>query len=155
MSEEMTMVELAEQQTAVVRGRVAHDGIADFLGGAFGAVMGAVGSSERRVIGPPFARYRPSSDGGWEIEAGFPVDGPVEGPEVASGTLPGGRAAQAVHRGSYDSVGTTWQRLETWMGEQGLAVTDAPWESYVDEPDVPEPRTLIVMPCRPRGDETS
>ena len=147
MDDEVTLVELEEQRTAVVRGRVPHDGIADFLGGAFGAVMGAVAAGEAHVVGPPFARYRPTPDSGWEIEAGFPVDAPVEGSGVESDRLPGGRAVQVMHRGSYDSVAVTWQQAEAWMAEQGYASTDAPWESYLDGPDVPEPRTLIVMPC--------
>lgn len=151
MTEEITLVELTEQPTAVVRDRVPHDGIGDFLGRAFGSVMGAAAAGGRQVVGPPFARYRPTPDAGWDVEAGFPVDGPVEGPGVESGRLPGGAAAQVVHRGSYDSIATTWQRAETWMAEHGYAATDAPWESYLDGPDVPEPRTLIVMPCEARS----
>ena len=151
MDDEVALVELEEHRTAVVRGRVPHDGIAEFLGRAFGAVMGAVAAGRRQVVGPPFARYRPVPDSGWDIEAGFPVDGPVEGPGVESGQLPGGRAVQVVHRGSYDSVEATWRRAEAWMAERGYSVSDVPWESYLDEPDVPEPRTLIVMPCAVEG----
>ena len=147
MDDEVTLVELEEHRTAVVRDLVPHDGIAEFLGRAFGAVMGAVAAGRRHVVGPPFARYRPVPDSGWDIEAGFPVDSSVEGPGVVSGHLPGGRAVQVVHRGSYDSVEATWRRAEAWMAERGYSMSDAPWESYLDEPDVPEPRTLIVMPC--------
>lgn len=152
MDEEITLVELDEQPTAVVRGRVPHDGIADFLGAAFGAVMGAVAASGVQVVGPPFARYRPTAESGWDIEAGFPVSGPFEGSGVEAGLLPGGPAAQAVHRGSYDSVASTYDRVTAWVSEGGHAPTGPPWESYLDEPDVPEPRTLIVMPCRPAQD---
>jgi effector-binding domain-containing protein len=147
MAEEITLVELTEQHTAVVRDRVPHDGIADFLGRAFGSVMGAVAAGGRQVVGTPFARYTAMDESGWDIEAGFPVDGPVEGPGVESGRLPGGPAVQVIHRGSYDSVATTWHRAEAWMAEHGHTATEAPWESYLDGPEVPEPRTLIVMPC--------
>ena len=147
MDDEVTLVELTEQHTAIVRDRVPHDGIADFLGRAFGSVMGAVAAGGRQVVGPPFARYRPVPDVGCEIEAGFPVDAPVEGPGVEAGRLPGGPAAQVIHRGSCDSVATTWHRAEAWMAQRGHTATEAPWESYLDGPDVPEPRTLIVMPC--------
>ena len=43
MTYDVTFVELSEQPTAVRRGHVSHLGIADFLGGAFGAVAGALG----------------------------------------------------------------------------------------------------------------
>ena len=147
MADEITLIELTEQHTAVVRDRVAHDGIADFLGRAFGTVMGAVATERRQVVGPPFARYTAMDESGWDIEAGFPVDAPVEGAGVASGSLPGGPAVQVIHRGTYDSVATTWQRAEAWMAEHGHTATEAPWESYLDGPEAPEPRTLIVMPC--------
>ena len=152
MTEEIALVELTEQQTAVVRDRVSHDGIADFLDRAFGTVMAAVTGSGRHVVGPPFARYMAMDESGWDIEAGFPVDGPVEGSGVESGRLPDGSAAQVLHRGSYDSVASTWQRAEAWMVEQGYTPTAAPWESYLDGPEVAEPRTLIVLPCATSGD---
>lgn len=36
---EVELIELEQQPAGVVRGRVASDGIADFLGGAFGEAM--------------------------------------------------------------------------------------------------------------------
>ena len=39
------------------------------------------------------------------------------------------------------------------MSEAGAEPAGAPWESYLDEPGVPEPRTEVVLPYtdRPAG----
>jgi len=64
-------------------------------------------------------------------------------------TLPGGRAAQILHVGTYDAMEQTYGRLMSWMGEQGLRPGGVMWEVYLSEPtpDAPESwQTLIVWP---------
>lgn len=145
---DVTVVDLPEQPTAVVRGRVAPDGIAGFLGEAFSAVGSVVPAQGRRFTGPPFARYWSMDETGWDLEAGFPVDAAVA-PErgVVPSSLPPGRAARLVHTGPYDTVGRAWRALSDWVVDHGYAATEAPWECYLDEPGVAEPRTVIMMPC--------
>ena len=31
--------------------------------------------------------------------------------------------------------------------DDGYRPSGAPWESYLDEPDVSEPRTMVYLPC--------
>lgn len=145
----MERVESHEQVTAIVRGEVPVEGIAGFLGGAFGEVMGVLGAQGVAPVGPPFARYD-RTDGGFRIEAGFPVSVPVipvGRVEVAS--LPGGEQVQVMHRGAYSDVAVAWAAAEAWIAEHGLVIAAAPWESYLDGPEVELPRTLVQMPVRP------
>ena len=130
MEHEITVVDLSEQPTAVVRDRAVPATIPDVLGRAFEAVARVATDQGRRLAGPPFARYRTMDEAGWDIEAGFPVDAPVV-------------------TGPYDTIGGAWNEASAWLVEHGYAATDAPWESYLDEPGVEQPRTLIVMPCEP------
>lgn len=147
MNDEISTVELPEQHVVVVRGRTAHDGIPDFLGPAFSAAAAAAEKAGVPVAGPPFARYR-DEDGEWAVEAGFPVDSPVPpGDGVEPSVLPGGHAVQLVHVGSYATLPEAWRVLEEWVIDNGYAPSAVPWETYLDEPGVPQPRTLIVMPC--------
>ena len=150
MEHDITVVELIEQPTAVVRGRAAPETISDVLGRTFDAVARAAASQGRHLTGPPFARYRSMDESAWDLEAGFPVDAPVlaEG-EVEPSTLPGCRAARLVHTGPYETVGEAWSEASAWLTDHGYEATDAPWESYLDEPGVEQPRTLILMPCSP------
>ena len=150
MEHEITVVDLSEQPTAVVRDRAVPATIPDVLGRAFEAVARVATDQGRRLAGPPFARYRTMDEAAWDIEAGFPVDAPVVADgDVEPATLPACRAARLVHTGPYDTIGGAWNEASAWLVEHGYAATDAPWESYLDEPGVEQPRTLIVMPCEP------
>jgi effector-binding domain-containing protein len=150
MEYQVERVQLIQQPAAVVRGRVPHDGIPDFLGGVFGEVMGVLGAQGVEPAGPPFGCYRLTSDG-FEVEAGFPTSTPVEpAGRVVPSTLPGGSAIQVLHQGPYAGVAAAYQAGEAWLAEHGGEASAPPWESYLDEPDVAEPRTLVSMPCRLR-----
>jgi effector-binding domain-containing protein len=146
--DEITVVDLPEQHTAVVRGRAAPDTISSFLGEAFDAVCSVVPAQGLRFTGPPFARYWSMDETGWDLEAGFPVDGEVVAERgVVPSSLPPGRAARLVHTGPYDTVGVAWRSLSDWIVDNGYAATEAAWECYLDEPGVEQPRTVIMMPC--------
>jgi effector-binding domain-containing protein len=145
---EIARADLQPQRVAVVRAHVPRDGVADLLGGAFGEVMQAVAHQGRRVVGMPFGRYRVTPDG-FDVEAGFPVDAQVE-PEgrVEPGELPGGPVAHVVYQGPYDGVGAAYEAAVGWVVDNGDQVVADPWECYLDEPGVPEPRTEIFVPFR-------
>lgn len=73
---------------------------------------------------------------------------------MAASTLPGGHVATTVHVGSYAQVGAAYDAAQRFLTDEGHEVAGAPWEVYLDEPGVPEPRTEVFVPCRrlrPRG----
>lgn len=150
MGYEIEFVDLQEQPVAVVHGHTSITEIGDFLGRAFGDVVAAVERQGGTVVGPPFGRYRQATDGELDVQAGFPVAAPVtaEG-SVRPGTLPGGRAARTLHRGPYDGVAAAYEAALGWVTENHCAVSAAPWETYLDAPDVEQPRTQVFVPCRP------
>ena len=161
MTYDVRMADLQEQHAAVVRGRLTMERIADFLGGAFSEVMQAVAAQGLHPAGPPFARYR-FVDGGsgqdvaaggpveLDIEAGFPVSGSLTATgRVEASTLPGGHVATTMHVGSYADLGAAYDAAQQFLTDEGYEVAGAPWECYLDGPDVPEPRTEVFMPCRP------
>jgi effector-binding domain-containing protein len=149
MGYQIELVNLSDQPAAVIRDHVALDGIGEFLGAAFGDVMGLVSRQGLQVAGAPFGRYRPAADGGFDVEAGFPVTGAVtaEG-RVESASLPGGRAARTVHVGDYGGVGAAYEAVTAWLAGSGLVPAGDPWECYLDGPEVANPRTEVFFPCR-------
>lgn len=147
-TEDVQISQQAPRTAATVHGHAAVTEIAAFLGAAYGDVVQVLAAQHRQPAGPPFARYRPVADG-FEIEAGFPADGPVEPVgRVAVSELPGGLVASALYRGGYAGVGETYDAIGRWLPEHGYAVDGDPWESYLDGPEVPEPRTLVSFPAR-------
>lgn len=108
--------------------------------------------------GPPYGRYHEWGLERADVEIGIPVGSPVANlrpvaettpGEVGSSALPGGRAAVAVHLGSYSGLPQTYERLRDWIHAQGLDDGDGPWESYVDDPSEvteAELRTEVIWP---------
>jgi effector-binding domain-containing protein len=148
---DVRLADLQEQQAAVVCGRITMDQIAGFLGGAFGEVMGVLAAQDMHPVGPPFARYR-FLEGGvlvLEVEAGFPVSGAVSAAgRVEPTSLPGGRVATTMHVGDYAGVGAAYDAASQFLTDEGYEVAGTPWECYLDDPEVPAPRTEVFMPCR-------
>lgn len=159
MRYETQFVDLQAQPSGVVRGHAAHEGISDFLGGAFGEVIAALDEQGLHPTGAPFGSYVPAEDGGWDIEAGFPSSDVVKpSGRVVASELPGGRAARTLHVGSYAAVGAAYEAAMSWLTEEGYVMVGAPWECYLDGPEVAEPRTEVFIPCtsaHPTGADTS
>ena len=147
MRYETQFVELQAQHTAVVKGHVTTEGIAEFLGPAFGEVITVLDKQELHPTGAPFGRYRPT-DGGFDLEVGFPCSDVVK-PEgrVEASELPAGRMARTMHVGSYDDVAAAYEAAMSWLTDEGCVATGDPWECYLDGPEVAEPRTEVFIPC--------
>jgi effector-binding domain-containing protein len=145
---DVELVDLQPRQVAVVRGHVVVGEIPGFLGAAFGEVIQALSAQGLAPAGPPFGRFVPSGDG-FDVEAGFPTTGGVEpAGQVVPGELPGGPAARVMHKGGYGEVAAAYQAAADWVGEHGYVATAPPWETYLDGPEVAEPRTVVCLPCR-------
>lgn len=150
MTYEMETVELVARPTAVVRALVPAEGVAEFLGGAFAELMEVLAAQALAPVGMPFGCYLPTEDG-LRVEAGFPASGRVEPTgRVEPSELPVGPALVVHYRGPYEGVPEAYHAGEQWLRENGWEATGPPWESYLDAPHVPAPRTDVYLPCRPR-----
>ncbi len=137
------IIELAPQDTAVVRDRIPLAGMPEFFGRAFTQVFPAVSAQGLEPTGPPFGFY-PSPPGDMiEVEAGVAVSGPLSPVgDVVPSTLPGGTVAHGIHVGPYDDLQETYAELQQWVGDQGLELGSAMWEVYLSDPGAePDPAT--------------
>jgi effector-binding domain-containing protein len=142
-------VELAAQPAAVVCGQVTRADLPAFLGGAFEETLAAITGQGRAAAGPPFARFRVEGDS-VEVEAGFPATGAIDATQRVTATeLPCGQAARLLYRGPYEGIAEAYADGEKWLADHRLTASARPWESYVDEPGVAEPRTVVHLPYRP------
>ncbi len=114
--------------------------------------------------GPPFARYPHFGPDRIDLEIGIPIAfvtaglQPISGsPDgiVGSSTLPGGRAAVALHSGPYDGLPETYDGLAAWITAEGHSAGDGPWEVYLADPsrvaDPADLQTEVVWPIEPAG----
>lgn len=141
------IVSIDPQHAVVVSDDVRQQDIGAFMGHAFGDVMAAMQQQGAHPTGMPFARYDMRGDG-FHVEAGFPCEAEfIPNAGVHAIELPGGTAARTTYTGPYEGLGRAYQAVETWMSEEGVRPVSGPWESYLDGPEVAEPRTVITWPC--------
>ena len=144
------LVTLQPTAAAVVRETVPMSELPAFFGRVFHTVTTVVLDQGVEISGPPFAMYFGMPTDSVDVAAGVPTTGPITPTDgVTASELPGGRAVQLLHVGSYDSLEQAYGRMTEWLGEQGLRHAEVMWESYLNEPpaDAGETaRTLITWP---------
>lgn len=87
-------------------------------------------------VGGPRVYYWDWTDTGGTAFVAMPVvpgTEPGEGCEVQ--TLAAGRAARAIHIGSYDGLKDAWMACFPEMEAQGLQMGRDCWEDYIGDPD--------------------
>lgn len=150
---EPELVELEAATTAVIRGVVSVAELRTFFDASFGTLPQVLAGQGIAVLSPAFGRYHGITGDTFDLEVGFVTDRPVRPErEVVAGSLPGGRAGRLTHFGSFDGLGSSWQRLHSWLQAQGLAPQAQRWEFYVTQPspemDPRELRTDLCWPLR-------
>lgn len=138
------VVDHPAQSCVVIRGRTSMPELSSFFDDAFGELGTLMQRGVVTPVGPAFAVYLSPPGEPMEVAAGFPVAAPVSEGRVEPWTLPGGRVARLVHRGSYDGLGAAWEELMGFVGAQGLTPTGPGWESYVDEPGTVPAEELVT-----------
>lgn len=149
---EVKWVNTKAQLAIVFHGEVKMDEIPQFMGKAFGALMMFAQRKKVQLAGPAFCYYRSWSKTTVDLECGFPVAGPVEGEgDVRMFSLPAAKAANAMHLGPYERVGTTYGLVEQWLRAHGHEPSGQMWEVYHNSPQDTAPkklRTEIFWPVK-------
>lgn len=106
------------------------------LAAAFQAISSFMAMNGIERAGQPIAVTRFGEQKNFQLSAEVPVlrtDTPADG-DVKWGTSPAGWAARAVHRGSYDSLPATYEKLAAWMAAHGYMEGRLSWEHYITDP---------------------
>ena len=143
------------QHTLAVRGKVACDGYAAFLGDAYAALDEVATRHAVRPSAASGALYpaEVATDEPDDVEAFLPVDEPVDlGPaaSVVNAEVPAATVAVLLHTGAYDGIDDSYLRLGAWVAENaepsGLRVRERYLVSYGDTDDESKFRTEICWP---------
>lgn len=128
------VVTLPPMTVAVLRETAPMDALPQFFKRAYVAVGASLASRGIRISGPPMGIYHGMPTETADVSAGYPIEGEIDAPDgVHTETLPGGRAAQLLHVGLYDTLDQSYAKLVSWMTEQGLTPGPLIWETYLTE----------------------
>lgn len=116
--------------------RFAEGNVAASLASAYREIMALMAEHSIERQSQPMAITRAWDAENYEFDAAIPVtrnDVPPRG-NVRAGQSPSGRAIRAVHRGSYDRMGSTYRKLEAYLSAHGLEQGNVSWEHYISDP---------------------
>jgi effector-binding domain-containing protein len=91
--------------------------------------------------------YTQTDDTGFSFEAAMPIaEAPANPPkgDIAVGQSPSGKALKFVHRGSYDSMDSTYEAITNYLDDKGLEAKDLFIEEYTTDPVKTAPDKLVV-----------
>ena len=112
----------------------------------YGALYHELERTHTAPAGPPFLVAGFPEGGYLDFELGAPCATPPAATDgFEAGTLPGGKVAVTVHRGSYDSLAQVYPRLQAWIEANGHRPSGPPREVYLTPPGQ-EPVTEVVWP---------
>ena len=144
------LVEQSARHLAVVRQRVAFDGIPALYDRAFPAIFGALGALGLAPLDAPLGVTHGDSSSELDLSVAVPVAAPFAAHgEVTHELLPAGTGATLLVRGDYAQLEAAYAHLFGWIADQGLTPRGVAWEQYLTEPepggDPALNETLIVV----------
>ncbi len=123
--------------------------IAETLASSYQAILNFMGEHEIAMSAQPMAITRAWDESGYAFDAAIPVFMPDNLPTdpaspVKAGQSPAGRAVRVIHRGPYDQMKPTYEKLLAYMGAHGLEEGPVSWEQYISDPGQTADEQLIT-----------
>ncbi|HEX5050321.1 MAG TPA: GyrI-like domain-containing protein [Planctomycetota bacterium] len=147
------VVERQAQPVASIRVKCKPSEISATLAVVLPEVMAHLNATGAKMAGAPFSRYHTMGTDEIDLEAGIPVQKPIEEKgRVKNSELPAGKVATVWHIGPYDKLGSAHEALAAFAASKHLAVNGGPWEVYWTDPGmVPDSakwRTQLFLPVK-------
>lgn len=120
-------------------------GVSATLAEAYQEIYAFMQTHSIERLSQPMAITRSRDAHYFELDAAVPVtavDGVLSG-NLRAGYSPSGTAVRAIHRGPYENMGPTYEKLSAFMAVNGLEEGRVSWEHYISDPDqVPAPERV-------------
>jgi len=116
------------------------------LASAYQEITAFMTENSIEMSAQPMAITRIREQQGYDFEAAIPVvfkDVPPTG-RIHFGRSPAGRALRVIHRGPYDRMAPSYEKLAAWAAAHGLAEGRVSWEQYISDPGETRPDELIT-----------
>jgi effector-binding domain-containing protein len=140
-------VTLAPKTVVYFKGSGNWDSAFETIVDGFKSVNGFLSKAGIKPDGQPMTIYTSTDDNGFQFEAAIPVaEAPKDPPkgDLAVGTTPTGKAYKFLHRGSYDSMDTTYEAITNFLDEKGVDAKELFVEQYVTDPIATPEDKLVV-----------
>lgn len=124
----------------------APNDIAMALADAYREITAFIARHELTMSAQPMAISRAWDESGYSFDAAIPVesaDVPPEG-DVRIGQSPSGRVLRVIHRGAYDQMMPTYEKISAYMGAHGIQDAGVSWEQYISDPGNTRTEDLIT-----------
>ena len=140
-------VMLTEKTIVYMKGSATWDSAFETLVDAFKSLSTLVERQGLKANGPAMTIYTAIEDTGFQFQAAIPIaEAPKDPPQgdVAIGKSPAGKALKFVHRGSYDSMDSTYEQITNYMDERRLESKDMFIEEYVTDITTSPENQLVI-----------
>ncbi|MCJ2015267.1 GyrI-like domain-containing protein [Methylobacterium sp. J-076] len=131
-------VTLPAKPAAILSGKAKWEEAVQGLQKAFAQIEADLAKAGIKPAGRPLAVFTKTEDDGFEFEAMIPVaSSPAPAPAMEDGlrfgTTPSGKALRFAHRGSYESIDSTYETLTAYLDAKDIVVQDRFVEEYVTD----------------------
>ena len=120
--------------------------IADVLASAYREITAFMNENDIAIAAQPMTITHAGGKSGYAFDAAIPVvmrDVELTG-NVRAGTTPAGQAVRVTHRGPYDQMIPTYEKLSAYMSAHGLRQGAVSWEQYISDPGQTASADLIT-----------
>ncbi len=140
-------VNLTEKTIIYFKGTGNWDAAFDTIVDGFKTVKAYMEKAGITPAGPATTIYTATDDTSFSFQAAFPIaEVPKDPPkgDIAIGKAPTGKALKFIHRGSYDSMDTTYEAITNYLDDKQLDAKDLFIEEYETDPvTTPEDKLVI------------
>lgn len=140
-------VQLPDRTIVYIKGHTNWDTAFDTLIDAFKSLNDYLAKQNIKPAGPYLTIYTETDDTGFSFQAGVIIAQPLANPpkgDIASGKAPAGKALKFVHRGSYDSMDTTYEAITNYLDDRNLEAQDLFIEEFATDPAKSDPNSLVI-----------
>jgi effector-binding domain-containing protein len=142
-------VSLAPKTVVYFKGSGKWDTAFETIVDGFKSVNGFLSKAGLKPSGSPMTIYTATDDDGFQFQAAVPIaEEPKDPPkgDLSVGKTPEGRAYKFVHRGSYDSMDTTYEAITNFLDEKGIDAKELFVEQYLTDPlTTPEDKLVVEI----------
>ena len=132
--EELTLV---AKPVVMMKGEANWDSAYETLIDAFKSLYAVMEKQGLKAAGSAMTIYTSTDDTGFQYQAAVPIaEAPANPPkgDISIGQSPTGKVIKFVHRGSYDSMDTTYEAITNYLDTKQLEAQDLFIEEYVTDP---------------------